>query len=765
MLKRIAVKRLLKSKVSRASLAAIAGLVALAFWPVAPLSNGYVSSTAIYDANGKLMRLALAADQRHRIWVDLDKISPLTQQAFVLHEDRYFRYHPGINPVALMRGFYATYIKRERRVGGSTITMQLARKRYGIDSHTLAGKIQQMLRAVQLELLYSKSEILEAYLNVVPFGGNVEGVAAASQIYFGKPPSRATLGEALTLAVIPQNPSMRGPRARAPAALLNARARLYILWQSQNGRAPNSPATDVPLRSGAQLPSTAPHVTQMLLARHAGEARMDTTIDGRLQDLIERHARIYISQRRHLGIKNTALMLLDYRTMEVKAAIGSANFNDKSISGQVNGYRAKRSPGSTLKPFIYALAIDQGAIHPASVLRDSPQAFGPYSPENFDGEFLGPVSARDALVRSRNVPAIAVAAKLSNPDFYAFLKAAGVDNMLSKEHYGLSLVLGGGEVTMEELVSLYAALANEGVLRPLRYRRDLNGGAVNRLLSPQAAFITLDMLKDNPRPDGGFFSSFAPPVYWKTGTSYGFRDAWAVGIFGPYVLAVWVGNFEGAGNPAFIGAQAAAPLFFRIVDAINAQNPRSIQFDRRPPPGVKRVPVCAATGDLPNEPCPVRIQTWFIPGKSPITMSRLHRAITNTKPGCRALTGVYEYWRSDMRALFEQAGLPRQQPKTSKGCEAGQAELDEPPVITSPLRGASYAIDSDSGTENRIAFKADVAADVTDLYWFVNNQLAGKSSPGQPFYWRPTKTGEFRVRVVDQFGRSDARGLRVLPLR
>lgn len=492
---------------------------------------------------------------------------------------------------------------------------------------------------------------------------------------------------------------------------------------------------------------------------------MDTTIDGRLQDLIERHARIYISQRRHLGIKNTALMLLDYRTMEVKAAIGSANFNDKSISGQVNGFRAKRSPGSTLKPFIYALAIDQGAIHPASVLRDSPQAFGPYSPENFDGEFLGPVSARDALVRSRNVPAIAVAAKLSNPDFYAFLKAAGVDNMLSKEHYGLSLVLGGGEVTMEELVSLYAALANEGLQRPLRYRRDLNGGAVNRLLSPQAAFITLDMLKDNPRPDGGFFSSFAPPVYWKTGTSYGFRDAWAVGIFGPYVLAVWVGNFEGAGNPAFIGAQAAAPLFFRIVDAINAENPRSIQFDRRPPPGVKRVPVCAATGDLPNEPCPVRIQTWFIPGKSPITMSRLHRAITNTKPGCRALTGVYEYWRSDMRALFEQAGLPRQQPKTSKGCEAGQAELDEPPVITSPLRGASYAIDSDSGTENRIAFKADVAADVTDLYWFVNNQLAGKSSPGQPFYWRPTKTGEFRVRVVDQFGRSDARGLRVLPLR
>lgn len=740
-------------------------MAAIALWPAQPLSRGYLSSTAIYDAAGGLMRLTLAPDQRYRVWADLEQISPLTREAFLLHEDRYFYFHPGVNPVALARGFYATYIAKERRIGGSTITMQLARKRYAIDSHTFTGKVQQILRAVQLELLYSKDEILEAYLNVVPFSGNIEGVAAASQIYFAHPASRATLAEALTLAVIPQNPSVRGPRKHTPKPLVAARARLYSAWLSKNPQTVPGLDLHVPLQDSAQLPFVAPHVTQMLLAGQVGAPHIETTIDRRLQHLLERHANAYVMQRRHLGIKNTAVLLLDHRSMEVKAALGSVDFHNRQIFGQVNGIQAKRSPGSTLKPFIYALAIDQGVIHPLSVLRDSPQAFGPYTPENFDGEFLGPVSARDALVRSRNIPAIAVAAKLSNPDFYSFLKSAGIADMRSKQHYGLALVLGGGEVTMEELVSLYAALANEGQQRPLRYLRDQTPAPAQRLFSAEASFMTLDMLKDNPRPDGGFIGSPTLPVYWKTGTSYGFRDAWAVGIFGPYVLAVWVGNFEGGGNPAFIGAQAAAPLFFRITDAIHAQNRRAVHVERKIPAGVKRVVVCAATGDLPNAECPVRVRTWFIPGKSPIRLSRLHRVAGSVEQGCVARREVYEYWPSDLRGLFEQAGLPRRMPPALDGCAAAEPATYEPPQITSPLRGASYEIKAALQNENRIAFKANAAGDVAELFWFVNNQFAGKTAAGKTLYWQPSHSGEFTVRVLDQFGRSDARRLRIVALR
>lgn len=711
-----------------------------------------------------MLRLTLAADQRYRIWVDLKRISPLTRDAFLLHEDRYFFYHPGVNPVALARGFHATYIAKERRIGGSTITMQLARKRYALESHTFSGKVLQILRALQLEFLYSKEEILEAYLNVVPFSGNIEGVEAASQIYFGKQASRATLAEALTLAVIPQNPALRGPRKNVPAPLVAARARLYAKWLDAHPHTPRDLDLRLSLQQPSQLPFTAPHVSQMLMAKHPGEAVLATTLDRRLQNLLERHAHAYVSQRRYLGIKNTALLLLDYRTMEVKASLGSVDFHNRQIFGQVNGTQAKRSPGSTLKPFIYALAIDQGIIHPLSVLKDSPQAFGPYTPENFDGEFLGPVSARDALIRSRNIPAISVAAKLSNPDFYNFLKSAGVADMRSKQHYGLALVLGGGEVTMEELVSLYATLANQGQQRPLHYLRSQARPPATRLFSSEASFMTLDMLKDNPRPDGGFIGSPTLPVYWKTGTSYGFRDAWAVGIFGPYVLAVWVGNFEGGGNPAFIGAQAAAPLFFRVVDAIHAQSPRSLRVERKTPAGVKRVAVCAATGDLPNRECPVRVQTWFIPGKSPIRLSRLHRVAQNVENGCDALRAVYEYWPSDMRSLFEQAGLPRRPPPLD-GCGAAAPRADDRPAITSPLRGASYEVDQASPAENRIAFKANAAADAGQLFWFVDNQFAGKTATGQTLYWQPRGAGEFTVRVLDEFGRSDARGLRVLALR
>jgi penicillin-binding protein 1C len=655
--------------------------------------------------------------------------------------------------------------------------MQLARMLYGIRSSSPGGKALQIARAFGLELRYTKREILEAYLNLAPYGGNIEGAATASLIYFGKDPGRLTLAEALTLAVLPQNPARRGPAAgsAARATLRVARNALYGRWCLTHSVQPGeADALRLPTRLGStgDLPFEAPHLVNAVLGgAGAGPSEIRTTLDARLQRLLERQVRAYVATQGRLGVHNAAAMLVDSRTMGVKALVGSADFFDAGIGGQVNGTAAKRSPGSTLKPFIYALGIDQGVIHPLTMLKDAPSSFGAYSPENFDGRFVGPLTARDALIRSRNIPAVYVASQLSKPDLYDFLTMAGVSGLQSREHYGLALVLGGGELTMEELVALYGALSNEGVVRPVRYRADQVLGQGIPVLSPEAAWVTLDMLKANPRPDAPSSSTPGPlPVYWKTGTSYGFRDAWTVGIFGPYILAVWVGNFDGAGNPAFVGAQMAAPLFFRVVDAVEAQRPTLGEPARTFPVHLSRVNVCAASGDLPNADCPRTVPTWFIPGKSPIRVSTLHQGLLiDDRTGLRdcppytpgpAHRVVYEMWGSDMARLFQEAGLPRRAPPPfDLRCETHAADVagGAPPQITSPLRGVTYSLRARRLGDETITFRATANGGVHAVYWFVGSSFVGASAPGVSVGWRPEVAGSFVVRAVDDEGESDSR--------
>jgi penicillin-binding protein 1C len=433
---------------------------------------------------------------------------------------------------------------------------------------------------------------------------------------------------------------------------------------------------------------------------------------------------------------------------------------------------AKRSPGSTLKPFVYALALDQGVLHPRTVLRDLPTAFGPFSPENFDGRFFGPIAAADALIRSRNVPAVWVSSQLSQPTLYQFLQTAGIRDLKPESFYGLALTLGGGEVTMEELAGLYAMLANGGVLKPLRVERAAPAPAGVRLLSPEASFVTLDMLRHNQRPDEDGIGAVPVrtrwPVAWKTGTSWGFRDAWSAGLVGPYVLVVWIGDFRGQGNPAFIGVDAAAPLFFRVADALNLADPGAVVPALVPPPGVARVAVCAESGDLPNRDCPRTIETWYLPGKSPMRVSQLHRAVpldpvtgAAVCPPYPAGTRfqVFAFWPSDMLQLFRQAGIPRRIPPAIPDC-AGDGESD-PPRITSPLRNVSYAIHS-SPARDSISLEAASAADVRTLFWFDGSALIGQQRVADgALAWRPSTPGVHTVRVIDDQGRASERDVDV----
>lgn len=757
-------------RISYAAIAVALALCALRLWPHPPLRASLPTSSAIYSKDGELLRLVLAQDEQYRLWTPLAEIDPRLAQAVQLYEDRWFYWHAGINPIALLRAASATYGGGMRQ-GASTISMQLARRLYRIPSQTLEGKFRQLAAALWLEACYGKRDILDAYLNLAPYGGNIEGVGAASLIYFHKRAQQLTLPEVLTLAVIPQNPRKRGlaPDDGSSPDLRNARERLWQRWLAAHPDAAKFKAdahAASKLFSSANLPFRAPHLTDHLL-REKRSGEVWSSIDMRLQSTVERIVNQFVESRRGIGINNASAMLLDRESGEVRALVGSANYFDASIDGQVNGTQAKRSPGSTLKPFIYGLALDQGLLHPLTVLKDAPTAYGTFNPENFDGRFVGPITAQDALVRSRNIPAIVLSSKLARPGLYGFLKDAGIAKMASEQHYGLALALGGGEVTMDELARLYLMLANRGVMLPLRYERMQEKDAAQiprRMLSDEAAFITLQMLKTNARPDSG--EPATPPVAWKTGTSWGFRDAWTAGVFGRYVLLVWVGNFDGSGNPAFVGIKTAAPLFFKIVDSLRGQRLDPGEVERPLPANVTRVEVCSASGDLPNDLCKERAQTWFIPGKSSIKVSRLHRAVkidTRTGlatcadgPGIRS--EVFEFWGSDMQRLFREAGMPRRQPPPLPDCGTAAVDAADAPLITSPSPNASYTLRLSKMTP--IVLRANSAAEQQSLFWFANGGLIGKGRD-EGLNWLPAAPGRYQLRVIDQEGRADTRELEV----
>lgn len=731
--------------------------------PQPDLYAGHRFSSAWLDRDGGLLRLGLAADDRYRLRLTSSEIAPVMGAATLLYEDRYFYRHPGINPVALAEAAWTSYITGGRRRGASTITMQLARLRWRLDTQDLSGKFLQILRALQIERHFSKAEILNAYLNLAPYGGNIEGVGAASWLYFGKPAAALTQSEALALAVIPQNPVARDPLTRSGRrALQQASGRLAALWNARYPGDTGPAELQLAFDSRAQPTFAAPHFVDGLNpSSESGE--VTTTLAPGFQWILEDHIQNYVRRRASAGIENAAAILIDNRDMSVLASVGSADFFNDRIHGQVDGTRARRSPGSALKPFVYALAMDQGLIHPMTLMKDAPTRFGAYTPENYDRQFTGPVFAKDALTLSRNVPAVSLTAQLADPGLYGLLKDAGVTHLRKPEHYGLALALGGAEVSMRELAGLYAMLANLGQFQPLREYQTADRPQGKRLLSPEAAFLTLEMLRDNPPPQGkpapgARGRSF--DVYWKTGTSYAFRDAWSAGIFGPYTLVVWVGRFDGRGNPAYVGRQAAGPLFFEIADAVAGATenftPRRIW-----PNGINvaKVDVCGATGDLATGLCPHTSESWFIPGVSPIRVSRIYRSIpvleASGRRACRYRPGktrmqVFEFWPSDMLKLFRQAGIPRQTPPPfGEPCNlASQGGLA--PQIQSPSGELEYALRTQ---DMRIPFNAISDSDAQQLFWFVDNRYVGSAAPGQTLMWSASP-GSYEVRVVDDQGRA-----------
>ncbi|WP_230758846.1 penicillin-binding protein 1C [Teretinema zuelzerae] len=776
--------------------AAFCALIATAFVARERISGDILKNTAFSrayaDRDGALLRVFPSADGQYRIRTRVADFPPAFVDAILLQEDRFFYAHPGVNPVSLVRAARETWLRKSRRMGASTITMQVVRLAYGIKTDTVSGKLRQIASALAMDLCYSKKSILEAYLNLAPVGGNIEGFQTGSWFYFGKPASALDLSELLILAVLPQDPVDRRPRSGfVPEETLAARNALFDSWIRDHPEDADSRfALDLPVRAVCAFPFSAPHFAERAYReQRSAEAGsfpgkrgapstsglVRTTLDSGMQKTAERELERWIERNRAIGVSNGAVLVADRSSMEIRASAGSARWSDDAISGQVDGTLSKRSPGSTLKPFVYALALDRGLVHPATMLKDTPTGFNEYTPDNFRGDFAGPVSAQKALTDSRNIPAISLARDLlegkggpRDDDLYGLLERAGVSGLKGRDYYGLSLVLGSAELTMNELAGLYGALANGGRFRTPSIFPARSASDGQPLFTGEAAFITLRMLESNELPVASRSLTAADvPVAYKTGTSIGFKDAWSVAVAGPFVIAVWIGNFDGQGNSAFLGRSMAAPLLFNIADALLAALPPEERLFAEPyPENVSRVEVCPVSGALPGPDCPKTVSSWYIPGVSPIAACRIHRAINiDTRTGYRTDAGeggpvvreVREFWPSDLLSLFAEAGLPRLSPPPyepgSSGSDSRGAGF--PPDIISPLANTAYVIRSGGESRRTLVLHAACDADSSELFWFADSVFVGRAEPGRKLFWLPA-AGTHLVTAVDSNGRSSS---------
>lgn len=555
--------------------AAVAGLA----WYVAalgplPRTDALERSTLVVDREGRLLRPYATQDGRWRIPASVGDVDPRFVRLLISYEDKRFESHAGVDPYAMLRAAWLMTSHGRIVSGGSTLTMQVARLLEPRSERTLGAKLRQMVRAVQLDRTYSKDEILAIYLTLAPYGGNLEGVRAASLSYFGKEPRRLTLPEAALLVALPQSPEWRRPD-RAPQAAQRARDRVL----DRAARAGLYPDDEIELAKRENVPTArlampalAPHAADQAVLAAPGETLHRLTIDAPFQKNLEELAR---DRARQLGPDiSVAILAVDHASGEIRARVASSDYFDERRAGQVDMTQALRSPGSALKPFIYGLGFEDGLVHPETLIEDRPTRYGAYAPENFDLTFQGTVTVRKALQLSLNVPAVALLEKVGSARLTARLAQAGAPLHLPKgEVPGLAMGLGGVGVKLADLTMLYAGIARQGGAIALVERvADLAAARPpRRLLDPVAAWYVGHVLMGTPPPENGPHNRIA----FKTGTSYGYRDAWSVGFDGRMTIGVWVGRADGAPVPGMIGRIAAAPILFDAF-ARSGQSPQPL---------------------------------------------------------------------------------------------------------------------------------------------------------------------------------------------
>ncbi len=738
-----------------------------------PLPGDDGASTVVLARDGTPLRAFADSEGIWRYPVTPEQVSPLYLEALLGYEDRWFHHHPGINPLSILRAFGQMLANRRVVSGGSTLTMQVARI-LEPQSRSVFGKLRQSLRALQLEAHLSKQEILTLYLDRAPFGGTLEGVEAASWAYLGKPAARLSRAEAALLAVLPQAPSRLRPD-RAPEAARVARDkvldRMAALGVWSQAEVDDARIESVVART-LTPPLSAALLAERMRSAHPRQRRITTTIDIGLQRALETRVRNYLARLPERT--SAALLVVDNDDLAARAYVGSAMFADEARLGHVDMVRAWRSPGSTLKPFLYGLALDDGLIHSESLLIDAPQSFGSYRPGNFDMAYNGPVGVADALRLSLNVPAVDLLDRVGPTRFAARLANTGLAMRLPRGVApNLSVILGGVGVRMEDLVGAYAALNRGGIGGRVRYTEE--EPEVDRVvLSAGAAWIVREILESNPRPGyrpGTFDTGSRPNLAWKTGTSYGFRDAWAIGSTRRHTVAIWIGRPDGTPLPGQYGAVTALPLLFQVVDSLPRASLASVPD--APPSGVSEVAICWPLG-LAHDPanqqvCHQKRDAWTLDGVVPPTLperdatswtSGLLHVRVDTGSGqrlgaqCRSANEreiaiarwpalAYPWLSRELRA---RASIPARAPQ----CPPDALDGSEPIRIDGLADHSTIARAPNASKPASVRLRA--LGTGAAVQWLVNGRLMHATTAAESFEFAFAETGEQTITAMTDGG-------------
>jgi penicillin-binding protein 1C len=701
-------------------------------------------SGEVQDRHGALLYAFTGRDGQWCFPRALDQISPRIINATLAAEDRRFHKHPGVDPVAALRALWLNMSRGRVASGASTLTMQLV-KRAEATPRSMRGKLGQMFSALRLERSADKRQILETYLNTAPYGGNLVGVEAAARRWFGKPASELVLSEAALLAGLPKSPTALHPLRHPERAL--ARRNLVLAQMRQAGFIDASEyeqATAAPL--GVEwhaLPHQAPHLAMRLRGEAVAKGAVVTTLDGELQGRVQAMAARHL-QRFNGDITNVAVMVLDVGEGSVLARVGSADFFSRAIAGQVDLCRAPRSPGSTLKPFTYALALETQKAYPTEELLDGTLDFGGYNPGNFDGSYNGLVSATEALRLSLNVPAVMLLDRVGVDPLCAFLRKAGFKTLnRPAAAYGLGLTIGDCEVTLESLAGAYLMLARLGEYQPLRLLADNVPASPVRLLSRGTALALYQML-DQPFPaeldqnlvrTGGYSSR----VCWKTGTSSGLHDAWTVAFNRHYLVAVWMGNSDGRSSRRLVGAQAALPLAAQVFRGLPQKSASAWPDAEKDLASVK---VCAISG-LPASPsCGATASAWFPANQY------LHRRCAVHQPGADGK--VAQSWPADARH-WDLAAVPRSIAGRSASAAGEESDgAQKALAITSPANNSEFVLTGESNGD-KIQLSSSLDSTGGAVQWYLNDRYVGASTSAAPLYLA-LAAGTHRVSCMDTRG-------------
>lgn len=752
---------LLKSRLVISAI--IFGTMVFALDKVFPLPPQEPYSKIIYAKDGTILSAYLSKNDKWRMPVHLEEVSPELLKAILEKEDRWFYWHPGVNPVAVVRAFFQNLITGRRVSGASTITMQLARMMEP-GERTYTKKIGEIFRALQLELHYSKKEILEMYLSMLPYGGNVEGVKAASYIYFNRPPDKLSLAQAVLMAIIPNDPNgLRTDKNDSTTVRMRNR---WIRKFMNAGVFKKTDLTDAlyepVVTARYSVEQKAPHFSLYVAQNYPGD-EIQTTLDPQIQKKAESLLYNYVKRIRPKNVSNGAVLIIDNRTHSVAGYCGSADFNDVSASGQVNGITAVRSPGSTLKPILYTLAFDSGLLTPKMKLLDLPTDINGYEPENYDLKYHAEVSAKYALINSLNVPAVRLLNRVGFDKFIPLLeKGRFTDISEHRKNLGLSVILGGCGVRLEQLANFYSTFANKGRFYHLNFlKKEADRKQTGtKTFSPGAVYLTSDILSSNVRPDypAEFLSTTnLPKIAWKTGTSYGKRDAWAIGYNPDYTIGVWMGNFSGVGAPELSGAEMAVPLLFDLFNSIDYK-PEKRWFDK--PEDVLTREVCSETGLLPGDNCKSFITDYYIDRVSPnikcdlyktyyVSSDRKIQYCTECLPRTGYKKVAYPDYDPELTLWYLKNKIPfKRPPPHNPYCTAKFSGSG--PRILSPSADFEYYIEKKSGEEVMLLAASDPS--IETQYWYINDKFYARTKPGRKIFFNPGD-GRIKVTCLDNLGR------------